>query len=109
MIKVSECEGNPYDAARHFGVFGVQKLTENESQRTSINYSVFLPNGGAELSASPKERVYYIVSGRMKVSNHSEEHLLEAGDMIYIAPGEERQVAILDNKPCESLVMIVTV
>lgn len=108
MITVKAADGQVYEAARHSGVFGLQKLTEADTQRISVNYSVFLPNGGAELSSSPKERVYYIVSGSMKLTGDGREHVLEAGDMIYIAPGEEREVALLGNKACESLVFIVT-
>ena len=108
MITVKADEGKVYQAAKHSGVFGLQKLTEDETQRISVNYSVFLPDGGAELSSSPKERVYYIVSGKMKLTGDGKEHVLEEGDMIYIAPGEERQVVLLGTKACESLVFIVT-
>lgn len=108
MISVKSNEGQIYEAARHSGVFGLQKLTESDTLRTSVNYSVFLPDGGAELCSSQKERVYYIVSGSMKLTGDGKEHILEAGDMIYIAPGEEREITILGSKPVESLVVIVT-
>jgi len=108
MITVKADEGQVYEAAKHSGVFGLQKLTEADTQRISVNYSVFLPNGGAEMSSSPKERVYYIVSGCMKLTGDGKEHMLKAGDMIYIAPGEQREVTLVGNKACESLVFIVT-
>lgn len=108
MISVKSNEGRVYEAAKHTGVFGLQKLTEESTERISVNYSVFLPNGGAELSSSPKERVYYVVDGQMKLTGDGKEHFLAAGDMVYIAPGEEREVTLLGNKACESLVFIVT-
>jgi quercetin dioxygenase-like cupin family protein len=108
MISVKSNEGQVYEAAKHSGVFGLMKLTESDTQRISVNYSVFLPNGGAELSASPKERVYYVVSGKMKLTGDGNDHVLDTGDLIYIAPGEQREVELLGNKAVESLVFIVT-
>ena len=108
MISVPDAQGTPYDAAKHFGVYGLQKITEAESQRTTVCYSYFQPNGGAELGSSPKERVYYVVRGSITVSDAREKHLLNAGDLIYIAPGEERDMVVNDGKPAEVLVFIVT-
>ena len=109
MISVKDAKGNPYDAAKHWGVFGLMKLTEEQSQRITVNYSYFQPNGGAEMSSSPKERVYYVVNGSITVNGKGDEsHVLNKGDMIYIAPGEERDMAINDGKPAEVLVIIVT-
>jgi len=45
------------------------------------------PDGGAEMSPSPKERVYYVVKGSITVNGKDgETHLLDPGDLIYIAP-----------------------
>jgi len=108
MISVKVDEGQVYEAAKHSGVYGVQKITEANTERITVNYSVFLPNGGAEMSSSPKERVYYVVSGCMKLTGDGKEHVLNAGDMVYIAPGEQRDIEIVGSKACESLVFIVT-
>jgi quercetin dioxygenase-like cupin family protein len=108
MISVQDAKGQEYEAAKHFGVYGLQKITEAQSKRTTVCYSYFQPNGGAELSSSPKERVYYVVKGAVRVSKGEEVHDLSEGDMIYIAPGEERQMVILGGKPAEVLVFIVT-
>lgn len=109
MISVKDAQGTPYDAAKHSGVFGLQKITEAQSKRTTVCYSYFQPNGGAEISSSPKERVYYVVSGSITVNGkNSEKHVLDAGDLIYIAPGEERDMVINGGKPAEVLVLIVT-
>lgn len=108
MISVPDAKGEPYDAAKHFGVYGLMKITEAQSKRITVNYSYFQPNGGAEMSASPKERVYYVVKGSITVNGRGEFHVLNPGDLIYIAPGEERDMVINGGKPAEVLVFIVT-
>lgn len=108
MISVKDAGGTPYDAAKHFGVYGVQKFTEADTRRTTVCYSYFQPNGGAEMSSSPKERVYYVVKGSITVNGPDENHVLNEGDCIYIAPGEERDMAINNGKPAEVLVFIIT-
>ena len=107
MKSVKDTAGKVYDAAKHSGVFGLQKITE-ESDRITICYSYFQPNGGAEMSSSPMERIYYVVKGSITVkSENNETHLLNQGDLIYIAPGETRDMVINDGKPAEVLVIIV--
>ncbi len=108
MISVKDAQGTTYEAAKHWEVYGLQKITEAQSKRTTVCYSYFQPNGGAEMSSSPKERVHYVVKGSITVRGKDEEHVLNAGDLIYIAPGEERDMAINNGKPAEVLVFIVT-
>ncbi len=108
MISVKDCKGEEYDAAKHFGVFGLQKITEAQSKRTTVCYSYFQPNGGAEMSSSPKERVYFVVKGSITVNGGGEKHVLDEGDLVYIAPGEKRDVVVNGGKQAEVLVLIVT-
>lgn len=108
MISVKDAQGPTYEAAKHFGVYGLQKITEAQTKRTAVNYSYFQPDGGAEMSSSPKERVYFVVKGSITVSGPNEEHVLNKGDLIYIAPGEERDMAINNGKPAEVLVFMIT-
>lgn len=108
MISVKDTEGVEYEAFKHFGVYGLQKIAEGQSKRTMVCYSYFQPNGGAELSASPKERLYYVVKGSITVAGGGEKHVLDAGDLIYIAPGEEREVVVNGGKQSEVLVFIIT-
>ena len=108
MKTIKATEGTPYDAAKHFGVYGLKKITEDQSKKTSVFYSYFQPNGGAEMSSSEKERVYYIVEGSITVNGKNEKHVLNPGDLIYIGPGEERDMVINGGKPAEVLVIIVT-
>jgi glyoxylate utilization-related uncharacterized protein len=108
MISVKDAEGIPYEAAKHSEVYGLQKFTEADTKRTTVCYSYFQPNGGAEMSSSPKERVYYVVKGSITVGGFNEKHVLGKGDCIYIAPGEERDMVINNGKPAEVLVFIIT-
>ena len=108
MISVKDAQGTTYEAAKHWEVYGLQKITEAQSKRTTVCYSYFQPNGGAEMSSSPKERVYYVVKGSITVSGPKEKHVLNQGDLIYIAPGEERDMSINNGKPAEVLVFIIT-
>ena len=110
MISVKDGAGIPYDAPKHFGVYGVQKVVEGkQSKRITVNYSYFQPNGGAEMGASPKERIYYVTKGSITVNGKGgEKHVLNPGDTIYIGPGEERDMVINDGKPAEVFVIVVT-
>ena len=107
MRTVRDATGTPYEAPKHFGVYGLQKFVE-ESERVKVFYSYFQPNGGAEMSASLTEKIYYIVKGSITVNGKDESHVLNQGDLIFIESNEEREMIINDGKPAEVLVFIIT-
>ena len=107
MKTVKDATGTPYEAAKHSGVYGLQKFVE-ESERVKVFYSYFQPNGGAEMSASPTEKIYYMVKGSITVNGKNESHVLTPGDLIFIGANEEREIIINDGKPAELLVFIIT-
>jgi quercetin dioxygenase-like cupin family protein len=111
MISVKSGVGTPYDAPQHYGVYGILKFTKGQTKRTIVNYSYFHPNGGIELSSAPVERVYCVIRGSITVEGKggAESHVLNAGDVIYIAPGEEREVTVNDGQAAEVLVIVVEV
>jgi quercetin dioxygenase-like cupin family protein len=110
MKMVKKEGGSPYEAKGHSGCWAVRKMdAAKDSRRLSISLSHFLPQGGAEMSSSPKERAYFILSGSMLVKGKTEEYRLHQGDLIYIAPGEEREVQVIGTEPVTSLVIIVDV
>ena len=111
MKVVRDGEGIKYDAKKHFNCWAMYKLeVGKDTKKTTLSISHFLPEGGAELSSSPKERVYFILSGgALKVTGKGEEHVLEPGDMLYIAPGEERAAIVVGNEPVTMLVIITDV
>ena len=110
MKLIKKGAGEPYEAARHYNCWSTHKVTPGqESQRLNIGLSHFLPHGGAEMSASALERVYYLVSGSMLVKGENEEHILESGDLIYIAAGEEREIQVLGTEPATILVIMTNI
>ena len=107
MKTVKDAMGTPYEAPKHSNVYGLQKFVE-ESERVKVFYSYFQPNGGAEMSASPSEKIYYIVKGSITVNGKDESHVLNQGDLIFIGANEEREMIINNGKPAEVLVFIIT-
>jgi len=88
-------------------MWGVRKIgMEEGTKRLNVSQSHFLPNGGAEMSSSDKERVYYVLSGSVTLKGKAETHVLKSGDIIYIAPGEEREIRVNGNECASTLVII---
>ena len=106
MKTVRDAAGTPYEAPKHFGVYGLQKFVK-ESDRVKVFYSYFQPNGGAEMAASPTEKVYFIVKGSITVKGKDGSHVLNRGDLIFIGADEAREMIINNGKPAEVLVFII--
>lgn len=110
MKVVKKSEGQTYDAPKHFGVWSIRKLLAGEdTKKVTVAISHFLPGGGVEMSGSPTEKVYYVLDGSMIVKGHSEEYVLEKGDVIYIGPNEERAITVPGTDTCTILVVMATV
>jgi mannose-6-phosphate isomerase-like protein (cupin superfamily) len=60
------------------------------------------------MSASPdKERIYCVLRGTMTVKDeHGTAYDMEEGDMIYIPPGEKRDIAVTGGVACRILVVM---
>ena len=107
MKVIRASEGVPYEAAKHFNVWSTRKLTMGEdTQRLTVSFSHFLPNGGVEMSGGALEKVYYVISGSMVVTTKSEEVTLQQGDVIFFASDEERSIRIPGNDVCSILVCL---
>jgi len=109
MKLVKRGEGEIEAAPRHFGQWGIRQVSPKEgSQRLSVAVSYFLPQGGAEMYASPTERVYFGISGSIMVRGKGgDEYLVKPGDILYIPPGEERSIEAVGTEPASMLVVIV--
>ena len=109
MIKVKRSDGIPYDAPMHHDVYGVLKLTKEQTKTTILNYSYFLPSGGADMSSAPVDRIYIVMKGSITVrsKDNSENHILNRDDILYIAAGEEREILINNGETAEVLVIVV--
>lgn len=109
MKVIKKGQGEPYEALKHFNYWSMYKLRPDLSQRLHIGVSHFLPGGGAEMSSSPLERAYYVISGSILVKGKNEEHLLEPDTLIYIAPDEERSFHNNGTTPATILVIMTSV
>jgi quercetin dioxygenase-like cupin family protein len=109
MKLVKKGQGKSEAAKRHFGQWGIRQVSPEEgSQRLSVSVSHFLPQGGAEMYSSPTERVYFGISGLIRVrGKKGEEYVVGPGDVLYIPPGEERSIEAVGAEPATMLVVIV--
>lgn len=102
-------QGEPYQADKHFNYWSIYKFRPDVTKRLHLGVSHFLPGGGAEMSSSPMERIYYVISGALLVKGKNEEHLLGPDDIIYIAPNEERSFQNNGTTPTTILVILTRV
>jgi quercetin dioxygenase-like cupin family protein len=85
-------------------------LVPEGAKNINLSISEFLPNGGAHMTSSDKERIYYVLRGSITVGNEQgQENILGEGDMIYIPPGEKRNMAVNGLMAARVLVMVVNV
>ena len=106
LIKASE--GTVYQAPNHFNFWGVRKFGPPDgSLGLNVSISEFMPDGGATMSSSDKERIYCVLRGTMTLKDEAgKAYNLEEGDMIYIAPGEKRDMTITGSVACRLLVIV---
>ena len=109
MKLIKKGEGEHVEVKRHFDQWGIHKAgAKDGAQRLSAGISYFLPQGGAEMYASPTERIYYGISGSLMIrGKQGDEYLVEPGDVLYIPPGEERSIEAMGTEPSSVLVIIV--
>lgn len=107
MKVVRKTEGTPYEAPLHFNVWSTRKLATADTARTAVSVSHFLPNGRVDMSGSPQEKVYFVISGSLAVKTKTGEAVLEAGDIVYFAGGEEREGHVVGTDVCTILVVMV--
>ncbi len=109
MEVIKANEGTVYEAPNHFNVWGIRKFGVSEGAKAvNVSISEFLPNGGASMSASDKERVYYVLRGSITVkSDQGNAYTLDENDMIHIAPGEKRDLVV--NGTCAARILVVVV
>ena len=101
-------EANPYDAPRHHDVTALRLQGEEASptEIATVGLSHFLPGGSAELSSSPRERVYVVLDGAVTVTAGGEQMTLGKYDSCLIPSGEEREVVNNSNNPATMLVIM---
>jgi quercetin dioxygenase-like cupin family protein len=61
-------------------------------------------------SADPLERIYCVIKGSITIKGpKGEEFVMKAEDMIYIGPGEKREMTVNDNESAEVLVVVTII
>ncbi len=65
MKKVELQDAKPYAPPKHFNMTALKLHGKEETgtQQFWIGLSHFLPNGGAEMDASPTEKLYFVLMG----------------------------------------------
>lgn len=108
MKKVELKDVTPYQALKHFDMTALRLHGKEESGASKfwMGLSHFLPGGGAELDASPTEKIYFVLDGEVTVKNKEQTVTLKAWDSIFIGPNEEREIINETNKPASMLVVI---
>jgi quercetin dioxygenase-like cupin family protein len=98
----------PYAARGHFDMVGLrlQGMEASPSKHFWVGLSTFLPQGGAESSASDAEKVYVVLSGEITVITDSGATTLAALDSCYLAAGERRSIVNRGNSPASILVVM---
>ena len=99
-----------YNPPKHLGCvsYRLQGMDTSKLQDFWVGMSHFLPGGGAELDATPVEKVYVVLSGEVTVEAGGERVTLKAFDSCIIGQDEERVIANESNLPATMLVVIST-
>lgn len=108
MKKVELKDAKPFDAPEHFG-YKALRLHHRDTTGTRnfhVGVSHFLPGGGAEMGSSDFEKVYYVLSGIITVTDsNGTDIILGPNDTLYIASGERRSLLNKTNQPVTMIVI----
>lgn len=87
-------DAKEYAAPGHHGVQTLRLQGAEASDVRAFNFGLshFEPGGGADMSASPMEKVYYVIEGEITIVLEDGSEVLKAGDSCYLAPNEARAV-----------------
>lgn len=108
MLAKRFVDAETYDAPNHRGVVGLrlQGFEDGGPENQWIGLSQFLPGGGAGPDATPFEKVYVVLEGRMTVTVGGQDTELGPMDSCTIAPDEVRTLENRTNHTCKMLVVI---
>ena len=108
MKKITLDKVKPYEAAKHFNMTALRLNGKEETgaEKFWVGLSHFLPGGGAEFSATPSEKYYFVLEGEVTVKTEKEEITLGPWESVFIAPNEGRELINKTNKPVSMLVVI---
>jgi quercetin dioxygenase-like cupin family protein len=101
-------DAKPYEAPKHFDMRGLrlQGFDASGAESFWVGLSHFLPGGGAEMDATPIEKVYVVVEGEVTVVTDEGETTLRPLDSCRLAPDEARSIVNRTNRPSSMLVVM---
>lgn len=101
-------DAKPYEAPNHYDMKALRLQGFEEGGPTNfwVGLSHILPGGGAGPDATPIEKVYVVLSGRVTVTAEGETHALEPMDSVRIGPNIERKVLNAGNEVATMLVVL---
>lgn len=72
----------------------------------AIGHSILRPGGQVPMGAGPSGKVYVVIEGTLVIIEASgERHVLEAGDSVFVNPGERRAVSNETDLPATMIVI----
>jgi len=110
MKFVKKGEGKPRPATGHTGEWGMITVEPGkDSQKLGMLLSHFLPEGTFPMAPTPIEMIYLGVTGKVQVKgkNPGEDYIIEPGDAVYMAPGDEREINVIGTDPATIWVIMV--
>lgn len=99
----------PYQAAKHHDMRGLrlQGCDASHARFAWTGLSHFLPGGGAEMDASPLEKIYVVIAGEVTVElGDGTSHALGPLDSCFIPGGEARAIRNEGNAVATMLVVM---
>lgn len=101
-------DAKPYAAPNHHDVKALRLQGFEEGGPTNfwVGLSHILPGGGAGPDATPLEKVYVVVAGRVTVAAEGVERELGPLDSVRIGPSVERKVFNAGNDVATMLVVM---
>ena len=101
-------DAQPYVAPKHFDVSCVrlQGMEASDAETCWVGFSTYEPGGGAEMDATPLEKIYVVLSGEITVTVDGESTALGPNDSCVIPPNEARSVANKGSGPATMLVIM---
>ena len=101
-------DAQPYVAPKHFDMTCVrlQGMEASDAETCWVGFSTFEPGGGAEMDATPIEKIYVVLSGAVTVTTEAESVTLAPKDSCVIAPNEARSVVNNGDSPATMLVIM---
>jgi len=98
----------PYEAPNHFDCKALRLagFAEIGPENFWVGLSHFLPGGSAGPDASPLEKVYVVLAGKLTVRAEGREEVAGPMDAVFIPGGEEREIVNRGNDVCTIVVVM---